>query len=151
MEQLKLYRLNTGSCGGCDSELVLAVGDTPELSWAASPYEADALVLTGPMTLGMRGPLLQLLSQVPDTPLLAIGRCALDGHPFGKGGVQALPDVAERVALELDGCPPTPEAMARAILAHLSPREPPPASTDATDQPDEHDEPAAASGDTPQA
>ena len=45
-------------------------------------------------------------------PLLAIGRCAIDGHPFGRGGIGELPEIG---APKLDGCPPAPGAIAEAI------------------------------------
>lgn len=115
---IKLYRINTGSCGGCDVEMNIAVAAAPDLTWVESPYEADALLLTGPITVGSRAATLSLLQEVRDTPLLAIGRCAIDGHPFGKGGVKDLKDVAVR--LQLDGCPPTPEEIAAAVRAALA-------------------------------
>jgi Ni,Fe-hydrogenase III small subunit len=110
---IRLYRINTGSCGGCDIEIGMAVDSSSDLAWAASPYEADALLLTGPITRSSRNTLLALLQEVRELPLLAIGRCALDGHPFGRGGVQAVPEITTR--LQLDGCPPEPQAIASAI------------------------------------
>lgn len=113
----RLYRLNTGSCGGCDVEIQQAVAAASDLHWADSPLTADALLLTGPLLPAMRPALAEVLHAAPDIPLLAIGRCALDGHPFGRGGVRALPEIAVR--LELDGCPPTPEEIQETIRAAL--------------------------------
>jgi len=45
-------------------------------------------------------------------PLLAVGRCAIDGHPFGRGGMAELPQIEARL---LEGCPPTPGAIVEAI------------------------------------
>lgn len=114
---IKLYRINTGSCGGCDIEISIAVATDAELTWAASPYEADALLLTGPITLGSRADFVRLLRDLEDIPLLAIGRCSIDGQPFGRGGVQEFRDLVVR--LQLDGCPPAPEMIANAIREAL--------------------------------
>lgn len=108
-----LYRLNTGSCGGCDIEIEAAVAADDGLQWAATPFEADMLILTGPITHSCKAPLLRVLREVGDIPLLVVGRCAIDGHPFGKGGAQEMPDLPPYQKLE--GCPPTPEAIANAL------------------------------------
>ncbi|NJL34247.1 MAG: NADH:ubiquinone oxidoreductase [Chloroflexaceae bacterium] len=89
---IKLYKINTGSCGGCDIEIALAVAQATDLAWAATPYDADALLLTGPITAGSRNAVLALVGGAPLPPVLAIGRCALDGHPFGEGWGAADPD-----------------------------------------------------------
>jgi Ni,Fe-hydrogenase III small subunit len=110
---IKVYRVNTGSCGGCDVEIEAAVASSADLAWAEMPGSADVLLLTGPLTSGSRPVFLALWSDLEGrVPLLAIGRCAIDGHPFGRGGIAEVPEVA---ALTLDGCPPPPHAIAAAI------------------------------------
>ncbi len=108
-----VYRINTGSCGGCDVEIESAIGMSANVQWASSPQDADVLLLTGPITHSTRAPLFALLRDVGPIPLLAIGRCAIDGYPFGKGGVQAVKELA--VQAQLEGCPPTPEEIAVVI------------------------------------
>ncbi len=110
---IKLYRINTGSCGGCDSEIALAVATDAGLSWASSAATADALLLTGPITLGSQQALQRLLSEIGTVPILAVGQCAIDGSPFGRGGVKELADLVVR--LRVEGCPVTPQAVAQAI------------------------------------
>lgn len=115
---LKLYRVNTGSCGGCDAEIDAAVAANADLSWASSPAAADALLLTGPLTHASRAAFMALWHELDgQAPLLAIGRCAIDGHPFGRGGLAEAPEVTAR--LKLDGCPPDPDAIAAAIRQAL--------------------------------
>ena len=110
---IKVYRINTGSCGGCDVEIEAAIDGSRDLAWADSPYNADALVLTGPLTANSRPVFLALWNELGGrVPLLAVGRCAIDGHPFGRGGVAELSQVAART---LEGCPPTPGAIVEAI------------------------------------
>jgi Ni,Fe-hydrogenase III small subunit len=113
MHMIKVYRINTGSCGGCDVEIAAAVASSAHLAWADSPAAADVLLLTGPITSASQPAFLALWGELSgQIPLLAVGRCAIDGHPFGRGGVGELPEVR---ALKLDGCPPTPGAIADAI------------------------------------
>ncbi len=107
----RVYRLNSGSCGACDIEIQEVVLNTPGLEWAYSPQDADVLLLTGPIAPGIRAALLNLLREAGEKPLLAIGRCSIDGHPFGKGGVQQEEDLTVQLNHRLDGCPPTPEAI----------------------------------------
>ena len=115
---LKRYRINTGSCGGCDIEIDAAVSSSRELAWADSPYSADALLLTGPITAASRPMFLALWNEVSGRmPLLAVGRCAIDGHPFGRGGVIELPQIEARL---LEGCPPAPSAIVEAIKRLVS-------------------------------
>jgi energy-converting hydrogenase B subunit M len=113
---IRVYRVNTGSCGACDIEICSAIRANTaakNIDWATTPQDADVLLLTGPITHGSRAPFLKLLQDVGDIPLLAIGRCSIDGYPFGRGGIQAFEHVRARV--HLDGCPPTPEAILEAI------------------------------------
>lgn len=118
---IRIYRVNTGSCGGCDAEIAAAVFSDAGLAWADSPFDADALLLTGPVTAACRDVLLRLLREVGAVPVLAIGRCAIDGHPFGKGGVQEVSQITVR--LKLEGCPPAPKEIAAAVRKALSAQE----------------------------
>ena len=110
---IRVYRVNTGSCGGCDVEIEAAIASSRDLAWANAPTSADALLLTGPLTASSRPAFMQLWSELAGrVPLLAIGRCAIDGHPFGRGGVAELPQIEAHL---LEGCPPAPAAIADAI------------------------------------
>lgn len=113
MATIKIFRVNTGSCGGCDVEIAAALEEYADLAWAETPAQADLLLLTGPLTVSAR-PAFQALYDAlgGHVPVLAVGRCAIDGHPFGRGGIAELPAIHART---LDGCPPTPEAIADAV------------------------------------
>ena len=126
---IKVYRVNTGSCGGCDVEIEAAVAHSADIAWAEAPSRADVLLLTGPLTSASRPAFLELWKALGGrVPLLAVGRCAIDGHPFGRGGVAELPSIAART---LDGCPPTPGAIAEGIRAvHADARSLPAAAAD---------------------
>lgn len=111
---IRIYRFNTGSCGGCDLEVIAAVGDAADIVWAATPEEADALLITGPLTHGAKAALVALMQELEDrAPLLAVGRCAIDGHPFGRGGLASATGLTMRFSL--DGCPPDHARIIEAI------------------------------------
>jgi Ni,Fe-hydrogenase III small subunit len=110
---INVYRINTGSCGGCDVEIEAVVAGGRELAWADSPHSANVLLLTGPLTASSRTAFLTLWNELGGrVPLLAVGRCAIDGHPFGRGGIAELPQIEAQL---LEGCPPTPSAIVEAI------------------------------------
>lgn len=111
---IRYLRFNTGSCGGCDHCLSLAPGLQP----TSDPSAATLIVLTGPQTQASREALSQALEASSNLPVVALGRCAIDGSPFGKGGLAVASET--RVDLRLDGCPVPPEAIAKALRALAS-------------------------------
>lgn len=116
---VRVFRLNTGSCGGCDLEIGAAVAAAADIIWAHEPFDADVLLLTGPLTPSVRPFVTALLREIDDrTPIVAIGRCAIDGHPFGRGGLADMPTIKARATL--DGCPPSPEQIIEAIRAAVA-------------------------------
>lgn len=111
---IKVFRVNTGSCGGCDAEIDAAVAASADVVWAASPYDADVLLLTGPLTSGSRRVFVGIWQELSGrVPLVAIGRCAIDGHPFGRGGLAESPQIITR--LKIDGCAVDAQAITNAI------------------------------------
>jgi Ni,Fe-hydrogenase III small subunit len=115
---IAIYCINTGSDGSDDRAIRAAVASHADLLWAATPFEADVLLLTGPLTPPCHAPLRALLQVVSDKPLLAVGRSAQDGHPYGAGGVAVLPDI--HVQHYVAGNPPEPAAIAEAVRGVLS-------------------------------
>ena len=89
--------------------------------FVASPRHADVLLVTGPVTTNMREALERTYQATPGPKwVVAIGDCARDGGVFSGsyacvGGVSAvLP-----VDLHIRGCPPSPSALLRGLLALL--------------------------------
>jgi Ni,Fe-hydrogenase III small subunit len=116
---VRVYRINTGSCGACDVIINEAVAAHAKLTWADSPQNADALLLTGPITPSSKAALVNLLRDIGTIPIFAIGRCAIDGHPFGKGGIQATEEIVVQIHHRLDECPPAPETIAQLLKGNL--------------------------------
>ena len=120
---LAIRHVDAGSCNGCEHELTLASSPYHDLQRfglgiVASPRHADVLLVTGPVTIRMREPLLTAYHAMPEPRLVAaLGDCALGCGILGApdelvGSVDAvLP-----VDLRIPGCPPTPETIATALL-----------------------------------
>jgi Ni,Fe-hydrogenase III small subunit len=120
---LAVRHVDCGSCNGCEHELTLVSGPTVDMSRfglgiVASPRHADVLLVTGPVTTRMRDALLIAYAAMPQPRrVAALGDCALGIGMLGSdyqivGPVESvLP-----VDLHIPGCPPTPAAIAAALL-----------------------------------
>lgn len=118
---IKIFRMNTGSCGACDQIIDLSIHADRVLVWAETLQDADVLVLTGPVTALIRPLFLEMLEQAGDKPLLAIGQCAIDGRPYAQGGLAALPELEARARVfRVEGCPVTPEKVAEGVRQALA-------------------------------
>jgi len=123
---LSIREIDAGSCNGCELEIHAlnnAFYDIERfgLRFVASPRHADVLMVTGPVTRNMREALERTYHATPDPKwVVAVGDCAHDGGCFAGsyavvGGVSAVIPVD----LHIPGCPPTPTAMLRGLLALL--------------------------------
>ena len=120
---LALRHVDAGSCNGCEHELTLASSPYADLQRfglgiVASPRHADVLLVTGPVTTRMREPLLMAYNAMPEPRLVAaLGDCALGCGILGEPNELVGPvDAVLPVDLHIPGCPPTPEAIATALL-----------------------------------
>lgn len=123
---LSIREVDAGSCNGCELEIhalsnVLYDLERFGLRFVASPRHADVLLVTGPVTVNMREALERTWQATPDPKwVVAVGDCGRDGGVFAEshacvGGVSAvLP-----VDLHIPGCPPSPTALLRGLLALL--------------------------------
>src|SRR5215471_13699644 len=123
---LSIREVDAGSCNGCELEIHAlnnAFYDLERfgLHFVASPRHADVLLVTGPVTKNMHEALLRTYNATPDPKwVVAIGACAIDGGIFAgsyavEGGVK---DVIP-VDLHIRGCPPSPTALLKGLLALL--------------------------------
>jgi Ni,Fe-hydrogenase III small subunit len=124
---LAIRQVDAGSCNGCELEihaLSNAFYDLERfgLHFVASPRHADVLLVTGPVTKHMREALERTWRATPDPKwVVALGDCAHDGGMFADssaivGGVGAVVPVD----LTIRGCPPTPLAILKGLVALLS-------------------------------
>src|SRR6202163_2742538 len=123
---LSIREVDAGSCNGCELEihaLSNAFYDLERfgLKFVASPRHADVLLVTGPVTKNMREALERTYAATPDPKwVVAVGDCALDGGLFaGSYGVVGGVSAVVPVDLHIRGCPPTPTALLKGLIALL--------------------------------
>ena len=119
---VQLRHVDAGSCNGCEIEIASAFGPVYDAErygarLVASPWHADALLVTGPVTRNMAEPLRRTYEAVSEPRIVvAVGDCARNCGEFaGAYGVHgAVADVVP-VDVEVPGCPPAPEAIVAAL------------------------------------
>jgi len=121
---LHVMVVDAGDCGACLNEVRQLNNPLYNMHrlgifLTATPRTADVLLVVGPVTVNMRGPLVKTYEAMPDPKrVVAAGTCAITGGVFGRsfvsaGGVGAvLP-----VDLSIPGDPPPPLAVLHGLLA----------------------------------
>ncbi len=118
-----LFHLNSGSCNGCDIEIVATLTpryDVERLGCllVGSPRHADVLLITGPVTRQMLPRIIRVYEQVPEPKaVVAVGTCATSGAPFiGSEMIEGPMDKIIPVDAYVVGCAPRPEAIVRGVV-----------------------------------
>jgi Ni,Fe-hydrogenase III small subunit len=123
---LSIRQVDAGSCNACELEIQALANSYYDLErfglrFVASPRHADVLLVTGPVTKNMREALLRTFDATPDPKwVVAVGGCAADGGIF-RGSYACVGGVSDVVAVDLHipGCPPSPTALLKGLLALL--------------------------------
>ena len=118
---------NSGSCNGCDIELLATLTPRYDLErfgikLQGSPRHADVLLVTGPVTRQARERLIRIYAQMHEPKfVVAIGSCALSGGAF-RGCYNIMGGVDEVIPVDayIPGCPPRPEAVIDGVVKLLS-------------------------------
>lgn len=113
-----LFHLNTGSCNGCDIELVTCLSpryDVEQLGihLEGSPRHADILCVTGPVTRATLEAVKTVYAQVCEPKaVVALGSCPASCNVFAGSPVIDGPlDRIIPVDVYVPGCPPRPHAI----------------------------------------
>lgn len=115
-KSLYLYKLDSGSCGACNVEFGTIFDpqyDANRLNIfpTNTPRHADAIVIMGTYTEGMRDALRNAYEAMPEPKLvIALGTCAISGGIMG-----TAPMGTDRYHVEIAGCPPSPYTILEAI------------------------------------
>jgi Ni,Fe-hydrogenase III small subunit len=124
---LHIREVDTGSCGGCESEIIACSNPIYDIQrfgvdFVASPRHADALLVTGPVSKNMETALKRTYDAMPEPKfVISLGDCALDGGLFKdsyytKNGVKNVVPVV----FHIPGCPPKPLDIICALISFLS-------------------------------
>ena len=115
-KSISIYKLDSGLCGACNTELSSIFDpqyDANRLNifQTNTPRHADAIVIMGVLTDGMKEVLQKAYEAMPDPKLIiALGSCAISGGIIGES---ALP--RDQYNVEISGCPPSPYTILKAI------------------------------------
>jgi len=119
---LWVYHLNTGSCNGCDIEILAVL--TPRydverfgIMLVGTPRHADVLLVTGPVIKQMVPRVRRIYEQTPDPKVvMVVGSCGTEGGVFYESYNLAGPiDQIIPVDVYVPGCPPRPEAIIEGV------------------------------------
>jgi Ni,Fe-hydrogenase III small subunit len=121
---LTIREVDTGSCNACEMEMNALANPVYDVERfgvhiAASPRHADALVVTGPVTVNMEAALKDVCKQTPDPKIvIALGDCAIHCGVFkGSYAVTGPVDRHIPVDVRIPGCPPRPAEILATLAA----------------------------------
>lgn len=126
-----LVHYNSGSCNGCDIEILATLTPRYDLErlgikLQGSPRHADVLVCTGPVTRQSQDRLRRIYEQMPEPKfVVAVGTCAISGGAFyGYYNILGGVDKVIPVDAYIPGCPPRPEAIINGVALLLKQLQP---------------------------
>ncbi len=117
------FHVNTGSCNGCDIEIIAALTPRYDLErfgikLVGTPRHADVLLVTGPVTRKMEDKLKRIYDQTPDPKaVIVVGSCGATGGVFYES-CDLVGPVSEIIPVDVyvPGCPPRPEAIIDGVV-----------------------------------
>jgi Ni,Fe-hydrogenase III small subunit len=122
-----IYRLNAGSCNGCDVEMATAAliprYDVERIGckYCGSPRHADIVLISGPLTVRVRDKVLRVFDEIPHPKVtVGVGVCPVSGGCFRDGYSTGAPtDHYIPLDVIVPGCPPRPQAIIEGIVKAL--------------------------------
>lgn len=122
-----LFRINAGSCNGCDVELATTACipryDVERLGckYCGSPRHADIVLITGPLTASVKDKVLKVWDEIPEPKVtVAVGICPISGGIFRDGySIKGPLDKYIPIDVNVPGCPPRPQAILEGVVKAL--------------------------------
>ena len=110
-----LYRINAGSCNGCDVERLGCV-------YCGSPRHADIVLISGPLTIHVLEAAKRVYAEIPDPKVtVAVGVCPISGGIFRESYAVCAPiDQYFPVDVNVPGCPPRPPAIIEGVAKAIA-------------------------------
>ncbi len=119
---LWVYHCNSGSCNGCDIEIIASLCPRYDverfgIKLVGTPRHADVLLITGPVTKQMEDKVKRIYDQMPEPKsVISVGNCGNTGDVFYESYNLSGPiDKILPVDVYVIGCPPRPEAIINAV------------------------------------
>ena len=115
-KSIKIYALDSGSCGACNLEIMALSspqydGTRLGITFTNTPRQADALMISGILTEGMKDTILRAFESMAEPrAVFATGTCAISGGILGKSLSSVL-----NTDVIVPGCPPDPFVIINAI------------------------------------
>jgi len=123
---LKLYIIDTGSCGACEIELQTLFNPLYDASKLGIEViyeikEADIMILTGLLTENMYPVCMEAYTLLKEPKhVLTIGDCPLFHAPFKETfAIKGQAHIHFSTDYHIGGCPPAPRTLLRGLLKYL--------------------------------
>ncbi len=122
-----VLHFNTGGCNACDIEFLALLTPRYDIErfgvlLKPSPRQADALIVTGPVTRQIAPRLKVIYEQMPSPKfVIAVGACACSGMYANMQCYGVLGGVDKFIPVDVyvPGCPPRPEAILYGVIKLL--------------------------------
>ena len=119
-----IYCLNSGSCNGCDTELVSLLAskydiDKFGLNFVSNPKHADIIIVTGLMLSQVREIVYNIIDQVSEPKVTVfLGECLSNCNIFNDDNLITYAPYENLIEFDIyiKGCPPKPEIILENLI-----------------------------------